>query len=508
MSRSILIVVCDFLVLSLLSIANFDEKPSLQDSGVKDEVVVAKNFADSQMVDLLKMSLDSERERRETLKSDVHKLEQSAQSSKEQSDRKSQIIADNERKLEQLRRDFESSETQKRGAIEKNRQLEKLAADQKTENADLQRKISDANAKLEQSASERIALQKRLGDMRENDAAAKAKLESIQSELLENKELLEKLRQESAALKLEKENIEAQRRNLAEQLKVESAKTRIYEENLKVARAQVDLEKSEKSKILVHADKLATGVSELATSQKQMASSQREISKDVRNLRPQTPSEIFTKVGSSLVSLTMTHSRKGGLLASGETKTQMRIAPVKIDEGYWLVFAVKGTPLAPAQKYFPPEKLSIEVAGKSFKFAPTNVYAIDTDRHLLAVRVPAEFIEKEKIEPLTPSKNPFGFSDCIVINSREPYYGQAPFRADFEKPKYAKLDVGLFQSIFGTFAPETGDIVISRGGEFLGYMASSDLAAMPTEIKATATLPLGLNYNPAQASAFVKKLER
>ena len=201
-------------------------------------------------------------------------------------------------------------------------------------------------------------------------------------------------------------------------------------------------------------------------------------------------------------------SRKGGLLASGETKTQMRIAPVKIGDGYWLVFAVKGTPLAPAQKYFPPEKLSIEVAGKSFKFAPTNVYAIDTDRHLLAVRVPAEFIEKEKIEPLTLSENPFGFSDCIVINSREPYYGQAPFRADFEKPKYAKLDVGLFQSIFGTFAPETGDIVISRGGEFLGYMVSSDLAAMPTEIKATSTLPLGAKYDPAQAPAFVKKLER
>ena len=42
---------------------------------------------------------------------------------------------------------------------------------------------------------------------------------------------------------------------------------------MKRAQALVDIEKTEKTKILVHADKLAAGVNELASTQKQMANS-------------------------------------------------------------------------------------------------------------------------------------------------------------------------------------------------------------------------------------------
>ena len=72
MSKSILIVICDFLVLSLISLVNFEDMPSAtQEDKQKEEAIVVKSFADAQMVDLLKMSLDSEREKREALKSDV-----------------------------------------------------------------------------------------------------------------------------------------------------------------------------------------------------------------------------------------------------------------------------------------------------------------------------------------------------------------------------------------------------------------------------------------------------
>ena len=74
MSKSILIVICDFLVLSLISLVNFEDMPSAtQEDKQKEEAIVVKSFADAQMVDLLKMSLDSEREKREALKSDSRK---------------------------------------------------------------------------------------------------------------------------------------------------------------------------------------------------------------------------------------------------------------------------------------------------------------------------------------------------------------------------------------------------------------------------------------------------
>ena len=116
MSKSILVVICDFLVLSIISIVDFSQKP---DSGAEDkkreEVVVAQNFADAQMVDLLKMSLDSEREKREALKSDVEKLSQAAKDSLEQADRQRKIIAAREKQLEEMRMTKESVEREKSG---------------------------------------------------------------------------------------------------------------------------------------------------------------------------------------------------------------------------------------------------------------------------------------------------------------------------------------------------------------------------------------------------------
>ena len=184
MSKSILIVICDFLVLSLISLVNFEDMPSAtQEDKQKEEAIVVKSFADAQMVDLLKMSLDSEREKREALKSDVEKLSQAAKESLEQSDKQQKIIAAREKQLEEMRLTKESVEREKLTILQKSKELEKRVSASETRNAALQREILSASEKLEKSAQERIDLQKKLGDMRETDVAARMKLESVQAEL-------------------------------------------------------------------------------------------------------------------------------------------------------------------------------------------------------------------------------------------------------------------------------------------------------------------------------------
>ena len=439
MSKSILIVICDFLVLSLISLVNFEDMPSAtQEDKQKEEAIVVKSFADAQMVDLLKMSLDSEREKREALKSDVEKLSQAAKESLEQSDKQQKIIAAREKQLEEMRLTKESVEREKLTILQKSKELEKRVSASETRNAALQREILSASEKLEKSAQERIDLQKKLGDMRETDVAARMKLESVQAELKQNKENLERLRKESESLKLENKAIEAEKRALATQLEVASTKT--------------------------------------------------------------------SKIKSSLVNITFTHTRKG-LLGESVTKTELRSVPIKIDGKYWLAFSADSTALAPVQnKYFPPEKMSVSVSGNSYRFEPLAVYSLANDPRLLAIQVPAEFIEKEKIEPLVPASNFFRFPECIVVNSKDLYYGQVPFRADFKNQSYARLDVGLLQSIFGTFAPASGDIVISRSGEFLGFMTEGDIAALVSQLKTASSLSMGAKYTPAAANIFVNSI--
>ena len=232
MSKSILVVICDFLVLSLISLVKFEDMPSAtQEDKQKEESIVVKSFADAQMVDLLKMSLDSEREKREALKSDVEKLSQAAKESLEQSDKQQKIIAAREKQLEEMRLTKESVEREKLTILQKSKELEKRVSASEARNAALQMEILNASEKLEKSAQERIDLQKKLGDMRESDVAARMKLESVQAELKQNKENLERLRKESESLKLENKAIEAEKRALATQLEVASTKTQIYEEN-------------------------------------------------------------------------------------------------------------------------------------------------------------------------------------------------------------------------------------------------------------------------------------
>lgn len=103
MSKSIMIVICDFLLLSLLSLANFDS-PQSEDAAtkVKEESMRQQAFADSQMLDLLKMSLDSERDRRMEINADVSKLAKVAEENKNLAERQKKILDARERELKQL----------------------------------------------------------------------------------------------------------------------------------------------------------------------------------------------------------------------------------------------------------------------------------------------------------------------------------------------------------------------------------------------------------------------
>ena len=270
MNKSVLIVICDFLLLSLLSLANFDNIQT-EDAAAKEEAkeaAIEQSFTDSQMLDLLKMSLDSERDRRQALNTDVEKLSKSAEETRLQAEQQKKIIEARESELKQMALTKAQLENERAQILEKSKALESRVATTEERNIALQKEIVAASTSLEKAAQERIELERKLGDMRQMDSASKMKLEAIQNELKQNKEHLEKLKSESEALKNENKAIEIEKRALATQLEVATTKTQIYEENLKRAEALVTIEKNKKEKIREHAETLAVGVSELASSQK------------------------------------------------------------------------------------------------------------------------------------------------------------------------------------------------------------------------------------------------
>ena len=495
MSKSIMIVICDFLLLSLLSLANF-EKPAEDPLKKPDEALIQQNFADSQMLDLLKMSLDNEREKRLALSSDLQKISQAAEANRVQAEEQKRVIAAREKELKSMAQTKLELEKERAKILEQSQALQVRVKASEERNAALQQEIISAAAKLDKSAQERLALEKELGNMREVDSTTKLKLMSVQEELKQNKEHLERLRAESESLKNENKAIEIEKQALSTKLEVATTKTKIYEENIKRYETLVDIEKTEKEKIREHAENLAAGVSELASSQK-------EITKEVRELRPQTSSEIFAKLKQKFISVKFEYTKRG-LLGSSANVLEIRALPIVINDRTWLLFSAVDTILPPSiHRYFPPETLKVSVEGKTAKFSAPRIFAVMEDPKLLAIPLPKEFCDAEKMNPLEIASNTYAYPECVVVDPEKFYYGQVPFRADFRNDSYAQLDVGLFEPIFGTFAPSEGDFVISRNGEFLGIMSNGSVAYITRMMTPIKSLKLGTAFSPKSCAEFV-----
>ena len=497
MSKSLLIVICDFLLLSLLSIANFD-KPDKTNAQKKeaDAALQSETFVQTQMLETLKTALDAEQQRHAALSENVQQLSKNAEENVRKAGEREKIIREREEQLEQIKRAKSELEVERERILTRSRELETrvLAADKRNEA--LQSEIVSAVDRLEKSADERLRLERQIGEMRRDDADTKSKLRDVQQELLRNRENLERLRVESDKLKLENRAIEAEKVSLATQLQVAATKTQIYAENLKRAQTLIDIEKVEKEKAIEHAQTLSTNVSTLADSQK-------KLSEDIGNIRGQTASELFANVEKFFVDAVFKYS-EGGLLGREHAVLKLRTLPIFTDGKVRLFFERGSTPVRFMKEVRAPEKLEITVSAGGKIWVADKVASLRSAGSVLMLELPDGFVEKKNALTLAEAKNTYRFADCVVINPEKKYYGQVPFMANFTRKEYAKLDVGLVDSIFNKFSPAASDIAVSRSGDALGVLVSSTDLFIPREVRILKVLPLNAGYNKAAFADFVK----
>ena len=102
-------------------------------------------------------------------------------------------------------------------------------------------------------------------------------------------------------------------------------------------------------------------------------------------------------------------------------------------------------------------------------------------------------------------QNLYKFSECVVVDTRTKYYGQVPFMANFTNREFAKLDVGLVDSIFKKFSPAAADIAFTRNAEAAGVLTSSNDVLIFSESAPAGQLFLGKNYNKNAAALLLMK---
>jgi hypothetical protein len=426
MNRTILIVICDFLLVSLLAFSSADINSAANPTGARPVASLA-NPGETNRIggrqdlgDVMRLALEEERRKQDELSADLSKTQAAAG--------RQQLLLN--QRDEQLQA-FQKQEV--RLKVEQTDLLRQMTLAQSNVNNLSQQLQVETVASREQRASQEAEIRK------QQDKAA-----ALQQQLSD----------------LEKSNrfFAAEREHLANQLQLTEAEKRAAAEQLALAREDLNSQRQENAK-------LSQGVSALATKSS-------EIVQEIRNNISLAPNAIFEQFATNRVTISFDGARPGFF---GGTNT-------------FAVCHMKDTLLTLWNPGTPWSGLTGSIFHGSAAFPLNTLAFFLPDPRVALMPVSAEKARELGCKVYRTSSDPYKFQDAVVIGARGDYYGQCQFQIDLSEPLYLKMDRNSLKGLFGKFNPSTGDLVFSKTGELLGVMANNTYCIIVHDFEAADTV--------------------
>ena len=460
MNRSILIVICDFLLVSLLAFSTVDINKATNE-GVPRNVrvdITATNQPDTgkDLAAVMKLALNEEQKRRELLLTELSKTREEVSQREKQVQSAQQALQAREQETARLQQGLQA----------KQQESQKLQQQQ----AALQQQFINAQTNIQ-------ALSQQLQSSSAQAATSREKLDALEAERKKLAEQAAAMQQQMANLAKSNELATAEKTRLATQLQVAETEKRYAAENAARMQEQVKVEREEKAK-------LAEGVKDLATKSG-------ELTQEIRENCPLTANTVFNIFATNRIEAHFDAFRSGLLGTSRRKDTQTVLATDGTNT--FAVCHIQDTPLTLWNPGTDWEELSgnltrngagVPITSVSFSLRDPRVILIPVSKSL-ATRLGG------KSFPISPA--PYKFQDAVLVGAREGYYGECRFEIDLTTPDYVKLDNNFLKGLFGKFNPSRGDLVFSKTGELLGIMANGTYCMMLRNFDAAATMRFGNN---------------
>jgi hypothetical protein len=448
MNRSLLIVLCNFMLLCMLAMARFDKAPAPKGKAAAQNAAPMTEVAGPDIVSSLKDSLKSEADAKAGL---AQLLEERANELTRQRTRTEALeqetsrLQGEEERLERLRKQLEGERDQLRDATIASQAREKL----------IQGQLAKREEELRAAQANAIALTNEKG-IAERDKAVLA--EKLENSLNERK----RLEGEIATLLVEKREAHA-----------ETAK-------------------------------LAANVGELAQAQEKNTE---VISQKIRQVTPLSPNEVFDHFRRNRAALRFT-TRENGLLGEGEDHYERYTVFVKDNAGRIVTLCeTAGTPLRLATL----DRLRAVTATMMFsggRTRPVNkVSFLKADPRIAVFPSDAATAAAAKAQPFSIEDSPLRFPTAVVVTAGGERYGEAPIRVISGTSRYIEVQTSIANVLFGSFVPSEGDLVFSESGNLIGFMVGSGRAICLADLTQTASIDMGAAFNAEQARATVEMLE-
>ncbi len=462
MSKALLLILADFLLISMLALARFDQPDEATPPEPPESVAENKETAAEKedLIDVLKLSLQIEEDQRQALNKALLVQEEEA---KKLATEKGELEKD---KLELI-------DTQKLLELDK----------------------TDLTTSYEQSREELAAAEKEKNDLvenlistRETAAAEKERVRFLQEQLQSRDEELTQAAEEFNEAQRQRRAVEGQVQQLSTELLIKDTEKRILEENLLAARTEIETVRVEKETIQKQTDQLVEGVSVLAQSST-------AIQEQIRQIQPLSLNLIFDSFKNNRAIARFDADFRGGRNRLYEAKTIFLTDGIKT----YAVFHTRETPFRLTGQ--PPNLQDVSgtlLVGKT-RVEMSEAGFLAADPRVLAVPVDAEVVKNEGIKVFPLALEPLRFPEAVLINSEESYYGVSGFKLDPKLEGYFRMQNKVFSRIFGEFSPSRGDLVFAQTGDFLGLMVNNQYCILVDSFYFASLIPLGANFSALEA---------
>jgi hypothetical protein len=462
MNRSILIVICDFLLVSLLAFSTVDIN-KVSDEGTArmapTSMMVTNQAPDAgkDLANVMRLALDEERKNRDLLMGELAR-------SREALSRQQTLLGEREEQVRTFQQQLSSSEAEAGRLQSQRTALEQQYTSAQTNLEELNRQLSTVTGEATTS-KERAAL--------------------IEAELRKQSEQAAELQKRLSSLEQSNRVVLEEKQRLSTQLQVAEVEKRSAAELANRMEQQAKIEREERARIATHAEKLAEDV-------KTLASTSGELAHEIRENRPIAPNLIFADVAANRVEARLTAVRTGAFGGDASRARQTQTVLATDGTNTFAICHLDDTPLGLGNPGVNWESFSGNFLGPSTRYAPIHaLYFHARDPRVVLFPIPEADQKALGAKSYRSAAEPYKFENALLVGAREGYYGECRFRVDLNTPGYVQLDRSFIRGLFGKFNPSSGDLVFSKSGELLGVMVNNNYCMMLSDFSTSGGFTLG-----------------
>lgn len=479
MNRSVLIVIVDFLLISLLAFSRLDEVDiSEERTGAPTTTLASPSKSDQDLMAVLKLSLDQERLSREQLDEQLRQAQAKLQS-------REQILGDREKLI---------------------REAEQMLRQKAEEAARLARERAAIEQQFTATQTSVAELQKQLTNTLSEATRSRQSLEAVRQDLQAREQEEAILKRKLAELEKTRRAAEAEKQQLATQLQVAETEKRMVNQQLATAQSTVQVERQEKAKLQDHAVKLQQHATKLAEGVTELAEKSGELTQEIRENRPLAPNTVFNEFVTNRVRTDFRAVRSGAFGREINREKEAKTVLVRQGNQVYAIYHVADTPVELSSPGVDWDWLIGNLRRGNAVARMERLSFLAVDPRIVVVPVPEAKAKELGSKVYAMPKDPFKFQEAILVGANEGYYGECKFQLDPANPQYIRMQRERFSWVNGKFAPSSGDLVFTKGGELLGVMVNKEYCLLLTEFSPAYQMQTGIGIGDQQTGLLLSQL--